>query len=377
MALNGEVSLQSPLVFNGWSGNTPSASNPDPNSLNAKDWLRELKARKATGTWTDARTFTIIQSSFRGSASDWWETQEVYLTRVEFTAFSTVFETFETAFKRTFGLSRTDTDQANWADLNKQRPAESVARYAARLGAGLFAHYKHALSSTIDDYADIVLPADGLAAIARLRAIEAATPDIELILLQWETRTTQVVARSKIDHAKRLVDSNLRSTLITGLRSAALRTLAHEINRNETRTDHFIHALSTEETRLSLDRPTPTANGSNGNGNGNGNGKKNFKKVHELDIDDEESEETEVCLEALQKKSKKQTTNGKPKTCSWCQNKGHTESVCNKKKAGLPKRDYTFKGRQASALVDQQQDIVTALGTLSTANMSENSKREW
>jgi hypothetical protein len=383
MAQNADVNVKAPLIFDGWKGMHPDDKNPNPASLNAKDFIKELKARRATGGWTDPHTFAVISSSFRLNASTWFENQVNLLPAAEFERVTTLFPSFEKLFKEDYHLTKTDRDAINWSELAKQKHNEHVSDYAARVGTGLRTNYVLGMASGATEYPDTTVDAAGITAIAELKALHNnTTPLTDAIIAAFARRELVIIAKCKAEAATNLVNANMRSTLINGLRNAELQKSAHEINRNEENTKKFLFTLETEERRALIARSRqPNTPSASGNGNGH---KKQFKKqVHEVcadeDSDDEQSDlqlNSHAHANAVIKKSKK-TAPKSTKICNWCKHKGHIESECNKKKSGQPKKDHTLKSSQASAIQhDDEEGLTLALHALHTGP-AENSNRGW
>jgi hypothetical protein len=148
MAANGvnQLALQVPLIFNGW-------DKISDGSLSPKDFLRELKSRKAVHKWSDPDTFVIINSSLRKQAATWYGYDYVLgHTAEQVETFSTVFATFEAEFKKYYKVEKDVRDSLNWASLSKQMADESVAQYISRLSTSLIDYY----NATTADICDIV-----------------------------------------------------------------------------------------------------------------------------------------------------------------------------------------------------------------------------
>jgi hypothetical protein len=231
MAANGvnQLALQVPLIFNGY-------DKVSDGSLSPKDFIRELKSRKAVHKWSDADTFIIINSSFRKQAAIWYGYDYVMgHTAEEVETFSTVFATFEAEFKRYYKVEKDVRDSLNWTSLSKQMADESVSQYISRLSSSLIDYY-YATTADICEVvpvAKILLNDTGTARVAAYRAQEHGQAHTTELKTAMAERDQRVILATRWDMVLSLAKANVRTTLVNGLRDTEMRRMAFEYSRTE------------------------------------------------------------------------------------------------------------------------------------------------
>ena len=213
--------------------------------LSATDFMKCIKDRKATYTWSEVRTMGHVAGSLRGYAAEWYtKTQKALLSPADYLLFTTDFTThFLKEFKLSFDVS-SDAVAIDWTDIIKQRSTESAGQYITRIFGEM-----HRLSEIVTDlplphFTAATLSAEGTALLT-----DSMTPAQRAALAPHlaaqEAATTKAAQEASVLSYNNQI---ARRLILAGLRSATLKEKAWAFHRDEENTQRF-YKLLMQETR--------------------------------------------------------------------------------------------------------------------------------
>jgi hypothetical protein len=150
----------------------------DKGAASGRDWISDVRQRKARFEWTDATTMLHVASTLRGDAYEWWvNVCPTAMSAATFTTFSTTWAGFLKGFATEFNIKASGVDRGQ-ADLGSQKPAETAAVYLNRVTSAMSQAGVTAIRQV-----DVTIPLDEPA----LLACNAATRAEIVLNLAWAT----------------------------------------------------------------------------------------------------------------------------------------------------------------------------------------------